>query len=48
MQVDIVARPGRMRQTPHRSSMLQDLLAGKPLEIDAQSLAAQVWPRQTI
>lgn len=38
---DEAARIARMRSVRHPPSMLQDLLAGRPLEIDAQLLAVQ-------
>lgn len=38
---DFEARFVRMRRQSHRSSMLQDLLAGRPLEIDGQLAAVQ-------
>lgn len=41
VQADAPARFERMARLNHRSSMLQDLLAGRPLEIDAQLAAVQ-------
>ncbi len=41
VSVDADARFVRMAKLNHRSSMLQDLLAGRPLEIDAQLAAVQ-------
>lgn len=41
VSVDADARFVRMRQLNHRSSMLQDLIAGRSMEIDAQLAAVQ-------
>ena len=43
---DEEARIARMRTVRHPPSMLQDLVAGRPLEIDAQLLAVQDLARQ--
>ncbi|KQV96933.1 ketopantoate reductase family protein [Rhizobacter sp. Root1221] len=43
---DEEARIARMRTVRHPPSMLQDLMAGRPLEIDAQLLAVQDLARQ--
>lgn len=43
---DVEDRIRRMSGNPHRSSMLQDFEAGRPLEVDAQLLAVQDLARE--
>ena len=47
VEVDPEARLARMAGIRHRSSMLQDLEAGRPLEIDAQLRVVQDLARRT-